>query len=61
MCTVHFGFLLSVALQFAPKIEPTLFPNNVHHGKDAPSPISLLNDTFQRKDAVHHSHGSSHR
>jgi len=28
----------------------------VHHGKDALSPLSLLNDALQRKDDLHHSH-----
>jgi len=33
----------------------------VHHGKDALSPLSLLNDALQRKDALHHSPRSSRR
>jgi len=55
MCTVHFGFLLSAALQFTPISEPALFRNDVHRGKDAPAQLSLLNDTLQRKDALHRS------
>jgi len=53
MCTVHFGFLLSAALQFTTISEPALFRNDVHRSKDAPSQLSLLNDTLQRKDALH--------
>ena len=55
MCTMHFGFLLSAALQFTPISEPALLRNDVHHGKDAPSQLSLLNNTLQRKNALHRS------
>jgi len=55
MCTVHYGFLLSAALQCTPISEPAVFHNDVHHGKDAPSQLSLPNDTLQRKDALHRS------
>jgi len=50
---VHFGFLLSAALQFTTISEPALFRNDVHRGKDAPSQLSLFSDTLQRKDALH--------
>jgi len=52
---VHFGFLLSAALQCTPISEPALFRNDVHRDKDAPSQLTLLNDTLQRKDALHRS------
>ena len=52
---VHFGFLLSAALQSTPISEPALFRNDVHRGKGAPSRLSMLNDTLQRKDALHRS------
>jgi len=55
MCTVHFGFLLSAALQCTPISEPALFRNDMHRGKDAPLQLSLLNDTLQRIDALHRS------
>jgi len=49
---VHFGFLLSAALQCTPISEPALFRIDVHRGKDAPPQLSLFNDTLQRKDAL---------
>jgi len=49
---VHFGFLLSAALQCTPISEPALFRNDVQCRKDAPSQLSLLNNTLQRKDPL---------
>ena len=45
-------FLLSAALQCTPISEPAFFCNDVHRGKDAPSQLSLLNNTLQHKDAL---------
>jgi len=47
--------MLSAALQCTPISEPALFRNDVDRGKDAPSQLSLLNDTFQCKYALHRS------
>ena len=38
---------------------PALYRNDVHHGKDALLPLSLLNNALQRRDALHHSPRSS--
>jgi len=61
MHTVYFGFLLSAVLQVTPISEPALLRYSVHQGKDAPSPLSLLNDALQHKGALHRSHRFSER